>query len=123
MKIDEIKNNPEILSKLRFELSPQDVKLSGYQIKSQKDIDELNKRIKDKAGYFFFIDVYKGRANLALMHNTEDGSGNIKMITDFDDELLLWKAVEEAGGGKNKSGWYPINIKLKEALEKLLAQK
>ena len=79
----------------------------------------FRQRLKALEGCYFYVDVWNCRARLALMHNTGDGGGRSEVIEDFDSALLE-KAVYQAGGMINLSGWYPLSNTLKTLLRKRL---
>jgi hypothetical protein len=118
MKLKEVKNNPEIMAHLRWDLTPQTANIGSYEINCQEDFNRLNKLLSEKAGYYFYVDVWNCQARLALMHNKADGSGTIQTIEDFESPLLE-KAVE-AVGSITTSGWYPLSRRLKTLLKKKL---
>jgi hypothetical protein len=119
MRLAEIKINRDITSKLRWDLTPQTGNISGYEINNQADMDRLKALLAEKAGYYFYVDVWNCQARLALMQNLPDGGGRKEIITDFDSPLLA-KAVEEAGGWINQSGWYPLSNRLIKLLKQKL---
>jgi hypothetical protein len=120
MKFEEIKNNPEIMSQLRWDLTPQNSNFPNgtWTVNNQADIDAMNKFQTDKAGYYFYIDVANCQAHLAIMQNHATGSGTMHRIEDFESPLLE-KAVEEIGS-ITTSGWYPLNKRLETLLKKKL---
>ena len=119
MKLQDVKNNPEILGKLRWDLTPQTGNISSFEVNSQEDVDHLKALLAGKAGYYFYVDVWNCQARLALMHNLPDGGGKSEIITDFHSALLE-KAVEAAGGMINMSGWYPLSRALERMVKKRL---
>lgn len=120
MKFEEIKNNPEILVNLRWDLTPQTAGIpNGYTITCQADFDNLNAILQERAGYYFYVDVWDCQAALALMHNKADGNGVAERITDFDSPYLE-KAVYKAGGSITRSGWYPITPQLQTLIKRKL---
>jgi hypothetical protein len=124
MRLSEIKSNKEITSKLRWDLTPQTASVSSdgsYAINNQADMDRLTKLLAEKAGYYFYVDVWNCQARLALMYNNAEGGGRSEIITDFDSPLLA-KAVEEAGGWINQSGHYQLSDRLTKLLKKKLGQ-
>ena len=122
MKLEEVKNNPEIMSHLRWDLTPQTANIpEGYIIEKQADLERLNKLLAEKAGYYFYVDVANCQARLALMHNNATGGGTMHRIEDFESPLLE-KAVE-AIGSITTSGWYPLNKRLTTLLKKKLEAK
>jgi hypothetical protein len=118
MKFAEIKNNQEILSHMRWDLTPETANTSGYEIKCHEDLDRLNKLLAEKVGYYFYVDVWNCQAHLALMQNKSDCSGIIHKIEDFDSPLLE-KAVYEIGS-ITTSGWYPLSKRLMQLLKRKL---
>jgi hypothetical protein len=121
MKLQEIKNNPEIMAHLRWDLTPQN---SGFpngtwEVNSQADIDAMNQFLKTREGYYFYVDVYDCQARLALMQNTVTGAGTMHAIEDFESALLE-KAVYQVGGSITTSGWYPLSRQLISLLKKKL---
>ena len=125
MKLEEVKNNPEIMSQLRWDLTPQTASIGdhgSYEITCQGDIDRINQMLAEKAGYYFYVDVWNCQAHLAIMRNKAEGSGTMHRIEDFDSPLLE-KAVYQAGGMINLSGWYPLSNRLKTLLQKKLGVK
>jgi len=125
MKLEEVKNNQEIMSQLRWDLTPQTGSIGdhgNYEITCPGDIDRLNALLAEKAGYYFFINVWNCQAHLALIHNTATGGGRADRIEDFESPLLE-KAVYKAGGMINLSGWYPLSNRLETLLKKKLETK
>lgn len=123
MKLEEVKNNPEIMSHLRWDLTPQNSNITNtpdgtYEVKCQADLDRYNQLSAEKAGYYFFVNVWNCQAHLALMQNNATGSATMNAIEDFQS-LLLEKAVEEIGS-ITTSGWYPLNKRLETLLKKKL---
>ncbi len=121
MKFNEIKN--KILRgeiKIRWDLTPQDTGQS-FEITSQEDFERMMDEMKRKAGWYFYVDVWNLSASLHIAHNTENGSGESYYVEDSPvPEELLEKAVYDAGGALNMSGWYPINEEIREVLKKSL---
>ena len=120
MKLEEIKNNPEIMNQLRWDLTPQNSGFpnGSYEVNNQADVDAMNKLLAEKAGYYFYIDVWNCQAHLAIMHNRKEGNGTMHTIEDFESPLLE-KAVE-AIGSITTSGWYPLSKRLTGLLKKKL---
>jgi len=117
--LEEVKNSPEIMSHLRWDLTPQTANISSYIVACQSDLDRLNKLLAEKAGYYFYVDVWNCQATLALMHNKVDGGGTSHRIEGFESPLLE-KAVYQAGGWINMSGWYPLSKQLITLLKRKL---
>ena len=109
--------------KLRWDLTPQRYteRISGVEMSSQKDIEEMYQRIEEKTGCYFYVDVWDMRAQLFLACNNEKGNGKAEVVegAPVSNDILV-QAIEEAGGAINRSGWYPINDKIKKILKKAL---
>jgi hypothetical protein len=119
VKLEEVRSNRETLARLRWDLTPQTANISDCEVKSPKELERLRQRLKSLEGYYFYVDVWNCRARLALMHNTGDGGGRSEVIEDFHNPLLE-KAVYEAGGSINQSGWYPMSNALRSVLQRKL---
>ena len=116
MKLSEIRNNPEILANLRWDLTPQSASITGYTLTSQADFDRLNELLAQKAGYYFYVDVWNCQARLVLMHNYANGNGQAEVIEDYDNVELLESSVDCI----TCSGHYPITVELEDDLRKKL---
>lgn len=114
MKLSEIRNNPEILANLRWDLTPQSASITGYTLTSQADFDRLNELLAKKAGYYFYVDVWNCQARLVLMHNYANGNGQAEVIEDYDNVELLEDAVDCI----TCSGHYPITAELEDDLRR-----
>jgi hypothetical protein len=116
MKLSEIRNNPEILANLRWDLTPQTSSITGYTLTSQADFFRLNELLAQKAGYYFYVDVWNCQARLALMHNYANGNGRAEIVEDYDNVELLEASVDCI----TCSGHYPITAELEDDLRKKL---
>jgi len=123
MKLEEIKNNPELMNQLRWDLTPQNTDFPQNQTitdsMSQEELDRLNMEMVDKAGAYFYIDVWNCTARLALMIRDAFGHGRSERIQKFDSPLIE-ESLYDCGGAVNISGMYPINSDLEEELKKKL---
>jgi hypothetical protein len=118
MKLEDLKGG-----KIRWDLTPQKYieGLNAVEIKSQEDIEKLNRLFRERAGKFFYIDVWNCTPRLFIMDNDEEGVGMAEIVEQdiiTVDEMI--EAVEEAGGSITISGHYPINKKIEEKLKKFL---
>ena len=76
--------------------------------------------LKERAGYYFYIDVWNCRARLCIMHDLETGSATSESVDiDMPDEMLM-NAVYEQGGAINWSGHYAINDEIRERLQQVI---
>src|SRR5690554_2885193 len=114
MKLSEIRNNPEILANLRWDLTPQSASITGYTLTSQADFDRLNELLAQKAGYYFYVDVWNCQARLVLMRNYANGNGRAEVIEDYDNVELLEASVDCI----TCSGHYPITTELEDDLRR-----
>jgi hypothetical protein len=123
MKLIEVKNNPEILAQLRWDLTPQNSMVTNtsdgtmYIVEKQEDFDKLNQLLTEKKGYYFYVDVWNCQARLGLAYNDGGGGGKMEIINDFESPLLE-KAVYQAGGSITTSGWYPLSKQLVTLLKR-----
>ncbi|MDR2700302.1 MAG: hypothetical protein LBC12_05795 [Nitrososphaerota archaeon] len=121
MKLEEIKNNKEIMAQLRWDLNPQSAVLpvEKNEESSQAELDHLNESMVDNAGAYFYVDVWNRSVRLALMIQDVWGYGRSVFIEKFDSPLLE-ESIYECGGAVNISGGYPINGDLEVELKKKL---
>ena len=102
---------------IRWDLTPE-LSAINEMIESQEDLDRVNKRIKEQAGYYFYIDIWNCSPSLAIGENDETGGGSSHIIEDppiTEEEMVA--AVEDAGGAINMSGWYPISQEVEDRLK------
>lgn len=108
MKLKEIVEREDF----RPDLNPQNANVDGMIISSKEDFERVQKRLKELAGTYLFIDVWNCQARLMAMENKENGNGKTMTIEDWQDYLTeedLVHAIEEHGGYVNMSGHYPIS--------------
>ena len=97
-------------------------------IKNKADYDRQQAWRKSMANIQYpFVDVWDFQAALAWMAFDSDGTpSRAERVDDKDREALgvtgvmLHAAIEEAGGGLNISGQYPISEEIKDQLQKAL---
>lgn len=77
MKLEEIRNNPEIMANLRFDLTPE--KLA---IHKDAQFDPEN------AGYYFCIYLRGSKPCLALLHYLPGGTATQDCIAGFPEDLV-----------------------------------
>lgn len=106
MNLEEIRNNPAIMMHLRFDLTPGDV----LEPKGHKTKDEL----KELAGFFFGIHIYKGRPRLVLVHMRPEGWGSPDFVSDFPEDMLI-EAVKEHKGS-SYGCFFPINKPIEDMI-------
>jgi hypothetical protein len=122
MKLEEIKNNPEIMNQLRWDLNPQTAGFPPERTSintTQEELDHLNASMIDKAGAYFYVDVWNCAAKLAIMIQDVFGNRRIFKIEKFDSPLLE-ESIYEYGGAMDISDMYPINSDLEKEIKKKL---
>ena len=115
MKLEEL-----VGKKILWDATPQS-EMGMVEIHGQADYDRYMQRVKERAGYYFFVNVWNCRASLQVMLQREDGSARsevieTKIVTDND----LYNAIDATGGAINISGHYPASEKILTKLRKKL---
>ncbi len=118
LNLKELKKNKEILKKIRFDLTPQNATMNGFQIRSPEDWKRLEELAEERTGYYFYVDVWDCQARLLLVKNEKFSSSAVAQIKEIPYELLI-EAVNEVWA-INRSGAYPINSKIEKWLRKEL---
>lgn len=116
--LKDIQKDTELKQRILWNMTPQE-NFNPVEIRSQEDLEKVQRDAETRAGYYFFIDVWNMAPRLCLFENRPDGSGGIVGIVEAP-EGMLDKAIEEAGGAINISEHYPINRKLRNWLMKKL---
>ncbi len=101
MKLEEIRNNPEITENLRWDLTPEKLAIP-------KDA-QFN---PENAGYYFCIYQRGSKPCLVLLHYLTDGTATQDCIEGIPEEIIL-EALRDSDG---KGEYHPIN----KPIEKLL---
>ena len=105
MNLDDIR---KIKDRIHLDMTPQSsmAGIDGVTIASKEDLDRINQLLKDRAGYYFYIDC---RAQLHIMHTLETGSATSEAVDiDIPDEMVM-DVIHEQGGAVNLSGHYAIS--------------
>jgi hypothetical protein len=113
-----------MIGRLRWDLTPQTASVGEngtFVVNSQEDLERFKQLRAEKAGSYFYVDVWNCQARLALMTQDALGNGKIEVVSDFHSPLLE-KAVYQAGGCITTSGWYPLNKQLISLLKRKLLQ-
>ncbi len=100
MRLEEIRNNPEITENLRWDLTPEKLAIP-------KDA-QFN---PENAGYYFCIYLRGPQSCLALLHYLPNGTATHECIEGIPEDIIL-EALRDADG----SEYHPIN----KPIEKLL---
>ena len=120
MKLEELRKDKDLMMQLRWDLNPQNAGVPFERTdSSQADLDALSEVMIDKAGAYFYVDVWNRSVRLALRIQDVWGEGRSVFIEKFDSPLLE-ESIFECGGEVNVSDWYPINKDLEEEIKKKL---
>lgn len=118
--LKDIKEDRVLISMIRWDLKPRE-RLNRSKVESEEQMKVISKQLKDRVGFFFYIEVINGFLVVFLYENYPDGSGRyIAEITDAPEDMLI-EAIEEAGGSREQDGRYPINSKVRVWLEQQLS--
>jgi len=121
VRLEEIKYDKDLMAQLRWDLNPQNagVPFERAVDSSQAELEALSEVMIDKAGAYFYVDVWNRSVRLALRVQDVWGEGRSVFVEKFDSPLLE-ESVFECGGAVNVSDWYPINKDLEEEIKKKL---
>lgn len=126
MKVKELKDFVEDKT-IHWDMTPQSARegVDGVEIISKEELEELNKKIEERIGVYFYVDVWNMNARLGIFENKKHG-GTSRVIENFDNleisEDMLEGCIHDVGGALNISGHYPINEKVKEKLKDHLVE-
>lgn len=110
--LEEIKNRPDILAKVRFDITPQMIMEPLFNEKG-----ELKK--KDLSGYFFYIETEGERPALMLMKVSKTSAvKSVGIIKELPEDMI--KRAMENPVLPPVHGMYAINEEIKEWLKKTL---
>jgi hypothetical protein len=111
MKFEELKGK-----KIRWDLNPQNVVVFD-KARSENDLDQMKKKIREQAGFFFYIDVYEPYPRLVIAESDENGGVKHHMIEDppITKEIMI-RAIENFTGDLKMPGCYPIDDEIEEKL-------
>ncbi len=118
--LQDIKHDKELLEKINWEMKPRP-RVQRSVNETEQQMGDLSRQLREREGFYFYIEVIYGQAVVFLYENYPDGSGKyIAEITDVPQEMLK-KAVEESGGSLEQHGKYPLNDEVKNWLRKELS--
>ena len=113
MEFRNLKDVKKVWNLIRWDLTPMEVTVRTR--KAFGDLERYRKMFEDMRGYYFCINVWGCRADLALVDHVER-VGEIHILdTDIPNDLLE-KAVFEQGGSMLIGGLYAINEKIKSLI-------
>ncbi len=122
MKIlDDIRQDKELQSQIHWDMEPRK-RIQRMLNETQEEMEQLEKQLGARVGYYFYIDVQKHQPTLYLYQNYPDGSGKFVAEVTEIPEQMLHKALQEAGGSVDIDGRYPVNAGIKTWLKNRLAE-
>ena len=119
MNLDDIR---KIRDQIHWQMTPQSsmAGIDGATITSKEDLDRVHALLKERAGYYFYIDVWNCRARLCIMHALETGSATSESVDiDMPDEMLM-EAIYDQGGAVNLSEHYAISDEIRKRLQQAI---
>ena len=115
MEFRSLEDVQKVLDQILWNLTPQEVAIKTRQALGSPE--NYREAFDAMRGYYFCVDVWGCKANLALVdHVTDIGSPHI-LETDIPDAVLE-KAVFEQGGSMLIGGLYAIDDKIKSLILK-----
>jgi len=103
----------KVLDQILWDLTPQEVVLKTRQ--SLGSPEDYRKAFDAMHGYYFCVDVWGCKANLALVDHVMNIGETHILETDIPDAVLE-KAVFEQGGSMLIGGLYAIDNKIKSLI-------
>jgi len=116
----DIKNDKPLIPQVNWDMKPREkIRRTGNETK--EEMEEIERQLQERVGYFFFIEVRNHQTALYFYENYPDGSG--KFIAEIIEisEHMIQEAVKEAGGNSKTDGRYPMNDSIKSWLKNQLA--
>lgn len=119
--LQDIKHDKELLEKINWDMKPRP-KVQRSVNETEEQMGDLSRQLREREGFYFYIEVIYGQAVVFLYENYPDGSGRyIAEITNVPQDMLK-KAVEESGGSLDQHGKYPLNEDIKNWLRSKLSE-
>ena len=95
----------EITDQIRWNATPESqvAGIDGTSIATKEDFEQIKKALGERAGYYFYIDVWNCAATLHIAHDTADGKTVSEPVEVNIPDNLLDVAVYAQGGSINRS--------------------
>jgi hypothetical protein len=79
MDIQELR---KIEDNIHWDMTPQSYNegINGVSVNTKEEMDIIKSILKDRAGYFFFINVSNMTPRLCIMYNDENGTGKVVQL-------------------------------------------
>jgi hypothetical protein len=117
--LDDIRHDKDLQSQIHWDMEPRK-RIQRTLNETQEEMEQLEKQLRARVGYYFYIDVQKHNPALYLYQNYPDGSGKFVVEVIEIPEQMLHEALREAGGSMNIDGRYPVNATIKTWLQNRL---
>ncbi len=119
--IEELRQDKDLQSQIHWDMKPREkIRRSGTE--TEEEMKEIEKLLKARVGYYFYIEVRNRQAALYLYENYPDGSGRyIAELTEVP-ERMIHEAIQEGGGKIETDGQYALNASIKTWLKNQLAE-
>ena len=116
----DIRNETALISQINWDMKPRD-KIRRKGNETPEEIEEIERQMQARLGFYFFIEVRNLQTALYLYENYPDGSGDFIAEIIEAPEQMIQEAITEAGGNIKTDGRYPINDLIKSWLKNQLA--
>jgi hypothetical protein len=116
MDIQELR---KIEDNIHWDMTPQSYNegINGVSVNTKEEMDIIKSILKDRAGYFFFINVSNMTPRLCIMYNDENGTGKVFDIDVEINDEMLYDAIDKQDGAINISGMYAIDRTIRDHLK------
>lgn len=115
LTLEELKEKPEILNRIDWELDPQEA-FEAYQVKS---VGSWKHRHLPEV-FHFYLDLWKGEAKVLLMRRSLKSAEDIAEIS-VPPEMVA-SCLKKHVGGRAVSGHYPIDDSIRDWIRSRLGQ-
>jgi hypothetical protein len=113
MEFRNLEDVHKVLDQILWDLTPQKVVIKTRQ--SLDSPENYRKAFDEMRGYYFCVNVWGCKANLALVDHVADIGSTYILETDIPDAILE-EAVFDQGGSMLIGGLYAIDDKIKSLI-------